>query len=115
MGHIIRERMRGLRDAVTRECYSALSAITGSTRAARLAGTSTAAILTTASGDDPAAVAARAIQIPTSEVMFEQLAETDPRTLPAVIPAPFGLVGITDAVAALLHQAAIDANAAFAR
>ncbi len=48
-------------------------------------------------------------------VMFQQLAETDPRTLPAVIPTPSGLVGITDEVAALLHQAAIDANAAFGR
>ncbi len=47
--------------------------------------------------------------------MFAQLAETDPRTLPAVIPTSFGLVGITDEVAALLQQAAIDANASFAR
>ncbi len=48
-------------------------------------------------------------------VMFAQLAATDPRTLPAVIPTSSGLVGITDEVAALLQQAAIDANAAFAR
>ncbi len=48
-------------------------------------------------------------------VMFAQLAATDPRTLPAVIPTSLGLVGITDEVAALLHQAAVDANAAFAR
>ncbi len=48
-------------------------------------------------------------------VMFEQLAETDPRTLPAVIPTSLGLVSITDEIAALLHQAAVDANAAFAR
>ena len=48
-------------------------------------------------------------------VMFAQLAATDPRILPAVIPTSSGLVGITDEVAALLHQAAIDANAAFAR
>ncbi len=48
-------------------------------------------------------------------VMFAQLAATDPRTLPAVIPTPSGLVDITDEVAALLQQAAIDANAAFAR
>ena len=48
-------------------------------------------------------------------VMFAQLAATDPRILPAVIPTSSGLVGITDEVAALLHQAAVDANAAFAR
>ncbi len=47
-------------------------------------------------------------------VMFAQLTETDPRTLPSAIPTPFGLVSITDEVAALLQQAAIDANAAFA-
>ncbi len=41
-------------------------------------------------------------------VMFEQLAETDPRTLPAA------LVGIADEVAAILNQAAIAAYAAFA-
>ena len=48
-------------------------------------------------------------------VMFEQLAETDPRTLPAVIPTSSGLVEITDALAALLQQAAVDANEVFAR
>lgn len=48
-------------------------------------------------------------------VMFEQLADLDPATLPAVIPTQSGNVNLTAEVAALLHASAKEANEQFAR
>jgi hypothetical protein len=48
-------------------------------------------------------------------VMFEQLADLDPSTLPAVIPTQSGNVNLTPELAALLHDSAKEANEQFAR
>jgi hypothetical protein len=48
-------------------------------------------------------------------VMFEQLAQKDPTELPPEIPYPNGSVEIDPDLAKLLQQAAVTANAEFAR
>ena len=48
-------------------------------------------------------------------VMFQQLADRDPSTLPAVIPTQSGNVNLTPELAALLHDSAKEANEQFAR
>jgi hypothetical protein len=47
-------------------------------------------------------------------VMYEQLAAQDPRDLPAEIPTPSGTVELTQEVATIVQEAAVDANARFA-
>jgi hypothetical protein len=48
-------------------------------------------------------------------VMFEQLANLDPSTLPAVIPTQSGNVNLTPELATLLHDSAREANEQFGR
>ena len=48
-------------------------------------------------------------------VMFEQLADIDPRTLPPVIPSQTGDISLAPDVAALLQDSAKEANELFAR
>jgi hypothetical protein len=47
-------------------------------------------------------------------VMYEQLADEDPRDLPAEIPSTDGPVGLSQEVANTLQEAAVEANARFA-
>ncbi len=48
-------------------------------------------------------------------VMFEQLADMDPTTLPALLPGSSGPVDISDELALTLQQSAAEANTVFAR
>lgn len=47
-------------------------------------------------------------------VMYEQLADQDPRDLPAEIPTPSGTVELSQEVANTVQEAAVEANARFA-
>jgi hypothetical protein len=46
-------------------------------------------------------------------VMYEQIANQDPRDLPAEIPTPSGPVAISQEVATALQEAAVEANSRF--
>jgi hypothetical protein len=47
-------------------------------------------------------------------VMYEQLSDQDPRDLPSEIPSPSGTVALSAEVAAIVQEAAFEANTSFA-